>query len=80
MKIFSSFIVIVLFSSITNGQGHWEKIAKPTDKLLRHVFFVDSLTGWCSGADGIIIHTTYGAISWTEQNSSVTTFIVDLFF
>ena len=80
MKIFSSFIVIVLFSSITNGQGHWEKIAQPTDKLLRHVFFVDSLTGWCSGADGIIIHTTDGAISWTKQNSSVTTFIVDIFF
>jgi photosystem II stability/assembly factor-like uncharacterized protein len=76
----SSIIIMVLSTSITNSQGHWEQIARPTDRLLKHVFFVDSLTGWCAGAEGIIIHTTDGAISWTEQNSTVTNFIVDLFF
>jgi len=73
-------IVIVLISSIANGQGHWEKISQPTDRVLKHVFFVDSLTGWCAGADGLIFHTSDGAVSWTEQNSTVTSFIVDLFF
>ena len=80
MNIFSSIIVILISVSIASGQNHWEKISQPTDKLLRHVFFVDSLTGWCAGADGIIIHTTDGAISWTKQNSTVNTFIVDLYF
>jgi len=80
MKKISSIVVIVLFSSFAIGQGHWEKISQPTDRVLKHVFFVDSLTGWCAGADGLIFHTTDGAVSWTEQNSTITTFIVDLFF
>ena len=80
MKKISSILVFILAASFTNGQGRWEKIAQPTDKLLRHVFFVDSLTGWCAGADGTIMHTNDGAITWVDQNSTVTTFIVDLFF
>jgi len=80
MNIISSVIVILISVSTAKGQNHWEKISQPTDKLLRHVFFVDSLTGWCAGADGIIIHTTDGAISWTKKNSTVNTFIVDLYF
>lgn len=52
----------------------------PTDKLLRHVFFVDSTTGWCAGRDGIIFHTVNGGLNWEEQNSTVNTFIVALFF
>ncbi|MFC2094789.1 T9SS type A sorting domain-containing protein, partial [Bacteroidota bacterium] len=56
------------------------KIDSPTDKLLRHVFFVDSTTGWCAGRDGIIIHTSDGGNTWVEQNSTVQTFIVSLFF
>lgn len=80
MIIISSIIAIIISTSTVSPQGHWEKIAQPTDKLLKHVFFIDSLTGWCAGAEGIIIHTTDGAISWTVQNSTVTTFIIDLFF
>jgi len=52
----------------------------PTDKLLRHVFFVGSTTGWCAGRDGIIIHTSDGGNTWVEQYSTVQTFIVSLFF
>jgi photosystem II stability/assembly factor-like uncharacterized protein len=80
MKKIFPIIVIVLISSFVNGQGHWGKISQPTDRVLKHVFFVDSLTGWCAGADGLIFYTTDGAVSWLEQNSTVTTFIVDLFF
>ena len=78
----NAFLIIfaILPSSITYGQGHWEKISQPTDKLLKHVFFVDSVTGWCAGAEGLIFHTTDGAVSWIQQNSTITTFIVDLFF
>lgn len=80
MKIYFGLLIIIISNSFVCPQDHWKKIAQPTDRLLRHVFFIDSLTGWCAGASGIIIHTTDGAISWTEQNSTVTTFIVDLFF
>ena len=37
--------LFIIFSSITSGQGHWESMAQPTNKLLKNVSFVDSLTG-----------------------------------
>ncbi len=62
------------------AQGNWAKLNAPTDKLLRYVFFTDSVTGWAAGGDGIIIHTTNGGTSWSVQNSTVTTPLVGLFF
>ena len=72
--------ISILFVSKSFSQAEWKKIASPTDKLLRHVFFIDSTTGWCAGRDGIIIHTSDGGKTWVEQNSTVQTFIVSLFF
>jgi photosystem II stability/assembly factor-like uncharacterized protein len=72
--------ISLLFVSKSFSQAEWRKIDSPTDKLLRHVFFVDSITGWCAGKDGIIFHTADGGLNWEEQNSTVSTFIVALFF
>jgi len=72
--------ISLLFVSKSFPQAEWRKIDSPTDKLLRHVFFVDSTTGWCAGKDGIIFHTVDGGLNWEEQNSTVSTFIVALFF
>jgi photosystem II stability/assembly factor-like uncharacterized protein len=72
--------IFILFASKLFSQTGWRKIDSPTDKLLRHVFFVDSTTGWCAGRDGIIIHTSDGGNTWVEQSSTVQTFIVSLFF
>ena len=70
----------ILFYSSGYAQENWKRLDSPTDKLLRHVFFVDSTTGWCAGKDGIIFHTANGGLSCEEQNSTVSTFIVALFF
>jgi photosystem II stability/assembly factor-like uncharacterized protein len=70
----------LLFYSSGYAQENWKRLDSPTDKLLRHVFFVDNTTGWCAGRDGIIIHTSDGGKTWVEQNSTVQTFIVSLFF
>jgi photosystem II stability/assembly factor-like uncharacterized protein len=70
----------ILFSSYGYPQEYWKRLNPPTDKLLRHVFFIDSATGWCAGEEGIIFHTVDGGLNWEEQNSTVSTFIVDLFF
>jgi photosystem II stability/assembly factor-like uncharacterized protein len=72
-------IFIFSFSDLCS-QEYWEKISSPTEKFLRHVFFVDNQTGWCAGEQGIIIHTTDGGMSWAEQNSMVNSFIVSIFF
>jgi photosystem II stability/assembly factor-like uncharacterized protein len=72
--------ISILFVSKSFSQAEWRQIGSPTDKLLRHVFFIDSTTGWCAGEDGIIFHTLDAGLNWEQQNSTVSTFIVSLFF
>ncbi len=80
------FIVIVVFILselilITSAQTQpWKKLPSPVTGALRFVSFVDSLTGWAAGEAGIIIRTTDGGSSWDVQNSTVQTFIMDVFF
>jgi photosystem II stability/assembly factor-like uncharacterized protein len=80
------FIVIVVFILselilITYAQTQpWKKLPSPVTGTLRFVSFVDSLTGWAAGEAGTIIRTTDGGSSWDVQNSTVQTFIMDVFF
>jgi len=68
-----------LITAQTNDQ-EWYKLQSPTNKTLRYLTFVDSLTGWAAGEAGTIIHTTDGGNNWVIQNSTVQTFISDIFF
>jgi photosystem II stability/assembly factor-like uncharacterized protein len=80
------FIAIVVFILselifITSAQTQpWKKLPSPVTGTLRFVSFVDSLTGWAAGEAGTIIRTTDGGSSWDIQNSTVQTFIMDVFF
>ena len=58
----------------------WIKLQSPVNVTLRYLSFVDSLTGWAAGEAGTIIRTTDGGNSWEVQNSTVQTFIHDIFF
>ncbi len=58
----------------------WIKIQTPVNITLRQLSFVDSLTGWAAGEAGTIIRTTDGGVDWKIQNSTVQTFISDIFF
>ncbi|MDH3267525.1 MAG: YCF48-related protein [Ignavibacteria bacterium] len=58
----------------------WKILQSPVNVTLRKLTFVDSLTGWAAGEAGTIIRTTDGGIGWDVQNSSVQTFIMDIFF
>jgi len=65
--------------SLAQGEG-WAQILSPTNKTLRNLHFIDAQTGWAAGEDGTIIHTANGGDSWIVQNSTVQSFIVDIFF
>ena len=39
------------------------------DRLLNSVTFQDSKTGWIAGESGLVLHTSDGGQSWTEQDS-----------
>jgi photosystem II stability/assembly factor-like uncharacterized protein len=84
IKSFSSILTIFIllsttFPSFAQTQP-WKKLPSPVDVTLRYLHFVDSLTGWAAGEAGTIIRTTDGGDSWEVQNSTVHTFIMDIFF
>ena len=82
-----SFWVILFFIILLNSEfpsfaqtQPWKILQSPVNVTLRYLAFVDSLTGWAAGEAGTIIHTTDGGNSWDVQNSTVQTFIMDVFF
>jgi len=58
----------------------WEKLNTPVSVTLKYMCFIDSLRGWAAGDSGTIIHTSDGGINWQIQNSTIASFIVDIFF
>ena len=58
----------------------WFKLISPVNTTLRQLSFVDSLTGWAAGDSGTIIRTIDGGRNWEVQNSTIQTFILDIFF
>jgi photosystem II stability/assembly factor-like uncharacterized protein len=77
--IVSFFLLLHTASTYTQVQP-WTKLQSPVDVTLRYLSFVDSLTGWAAGEAGTIIRTTDGGDTWEIQNSTVQTFISDIFF
>jgi photosystem II stability/assembly factor-like uncharacterized protein len=82
-----SFCVIILFIIVLNSEfplfaqiQPWKILQSPVHVTLKKLTFVDSLTGWAAGEAGTIIRTTDGGNSWDIQNSTVQTFITDIFF
>jgi len=58
----------------TDGGAHWDPLpfAQETGVLLNGVSFVSAGRGWVVGADGVILSTTDGGATWTQQNSGTT--------
>jgi photosystem II stability/assembly factor-like uncharacterized protein len=76
-----SFLILMSLPYPSSAQTQpWKKLQSPVNITLRYLFFVDSLTGWAAGEAGTIIRTTDGGDSWVVQNSTVQTFIMDIFF
>jgi photosystem II stability/assembly factor-like uncharacterized protein len=69
------------FASSSSAQTQpWKILQSPVNVVLRYLSFVDSLNGWAAGEAGTIIRTTNGGDTWEVQNSTVQTFIMDIFF
>jgi photosystem II stability/assembly factor-like uncharacterized protein len=76
-----SFFILMSFAHSSSAQTQpWKKLQSPVNITLRYLSFIDSLTGWAAGETGTIIRTTDGGNSWVFQNSTVQTFIMDIFF
>jgi photosystem II stability/assembly factor-like uncharacterized protein len=76
-----SFLFLISLAYPSSAQTQpWKKLQSPVNVILRYLCFVDSLNGWAAGEAGTIIRTTDGGDSWEVQNSTVQTFIMDIFF
>ena len=74
-------MMILQFTTVSFSQTQpWKILQSPVSVTLKYLTFVDSLTGWAAGEAGTIIRTTDGGDSWDVQNSTVQTFIMDIFF
>jgi len=84
INVFKTLLYICFISELTfttlSQTNPWKKIQSPINSNLRRLTFVDSLTGWTAGESGIIIRTTDGGNNWEVQNSTVQSFITDIFF
>lgn len=76
-------IFILCFYSLIFTQNSWQVIKEATIKLqANYGFFLDENTGWIYGANGAIIHTSDGGLTWQIQRdtSSINATINDMFF
>ena len=55
----------------SDGGSSWEEVWSVTPSWydITSIFFLDNLEGWACGLDGLILHTSDGGVSWTEQVS-----------
>lgn len=54
--------------------GTWTKQNSPVTKSLNGISFAsDGLNGWAVGDGGVILHTTNGGNTWTQEGSGLTT-------
>lgn len=75
-----SFFLLIHTATSSAQIQPWTKLQPPVNVTLRYLSFIDSLTGWAAGEAGTIIRTTDGGNTWEVQNSTVQTFISDIFF
>jgi photosystem II stability/assembly factor-like uncharacterized protein len=84
LRNFSSIIILTLTLGLTtptySQKVPWLRLQSPVNSTLRSLSFVDSLTGWAAGEFGTIIHTSDGGMNWEIQNSTIQTFITDIYF
>lgn len=52
-----------------DGGETWKKLNAPESELLHATYFVDENIGWAAGADGIILKTTNGGVTFVEDQN-----------
>jgi len=53
-----------------DGGAKWSRAKAPPAPLLTAVFFADASNGWAVGHDSVILATSDGGVTWTQQFSA----------
>lgn len=65
-------VILVVLLANFYAYAQWY-VNNPTTKNLYTVFFINANTGWIGGADGAILKTTNGGVTWAAQSIPSTT-------
>lgn len=65
-----SLVTVVSVAGVDAAQaaGSWVKTKPGYDRYYQGIDFVDNLNGWLVGEEQIILHTTDGGATWTQQH------------
>src|SRR5512138_3801720 len=77
---FHIFLLLLIGAVTANAQQYWIRQPTPVTAWLYRCAFTDTLNGWAVGDSGTIVHTSNGGTNWEIQNSTINTFIEDVFF
>ncbi len=73
-------ISILLIISVSIQSQTWEKQTSGTTENLRHIYFINSNTGWAVGEGGSILKTTNGGTNWTTQQVIKFAYFIGCYF
>ena len=73
-------ILLCLMFVTTFTFGQWTAQTSGSTSWLNSVFFVNDTSGWVVGANGTVLHTGDGGLSWNTQTSPVSSFLRTVFF
>ena len=81
-RLYTTFLMFVLFSSLhSSGQHNWTSLDPLSSAAtFEDIFFFDENNGWAVGANGMIIHTENGGLTWTQQTYPGTAGLNDVWF
>jgi photosystem II stability/assembly factor-like uncharacterized protein len=64
----------------TDGGDSWMSQNTFTQKNFSSIFFIDSITGWAAGFNGLLMKTTDGGNNWTNKWNNDQTWFTSVFF
>jgi photosystem II stability/assembly factor-like uncharacterized protein len=75
-------IVLILFCFLLVQAAHagWEEQTSGTTEAINSIHFLTSTVGYAAGANGTVIRTTNGGLSWTTLSSNTIETINDVIF
>jgi photosystem II stability/assembly factor-like uncharacterized protein len=80
MKIFFVLLVLLLISLNSYSQYTWVQQQSNTGLPFYGIYFVNNMTGWLCGYEGMIKKTTNGGANWLTQQSGTSTNLYALHF
>lgn len=69
-----------IYLSSDQGNSWVKKFTMTPVNEIYNLHFFDATTGWAAGNKGLILKTTDGGNSWTNQNSGTTKYLNSVFF